>query len=452
MSIPEAVNRRHRDLERNSPGLIKELASRGCTKLEERREQVLFRQSDPPNNCYILLEGSVEVYIYKKTKEKGIGLLRKDDTPTPRGQEPTDKKTTLTEAHLLWKQAKEAEKENKKRGLTTKKNGLKNKFDPWPGEFTRYKTSEGFSTFAQDSKMGKLVTTLKPGAVVGELGLRNSEPRAATIRCAENCKFLVVGKNIFLEVLKECLAMMRFFNVNLPGLIRLEYTNGVHPCVHFQERVFPPQFEFMIEGIVSAEPAAYLIRDGSVRFQRHKYASENWAYAHRHTPLTRSRLPDLPAYSQYSTSSRRNRRLLNMKKEGQTSLVCSFRSQPADFGDETEAAKFYKLLDDPGRPQTGAPESRLLTCDVIKEPRLFCTMPFLPLSVAEPFSVKATTAVNAFHLGGASVEKMPVMLLKAMREDLFRETSDRVKANDLDPFPMPLDLRPATSAQSEVCL
>ncbi|CAE7477778.1 unnamed protein product [Symbiodinium pilosum] len=107
-----------------------------------------------------------------------------------------------------------------------------------------------------------------------------------------NCKFLVVGKNIFLEVLKECLEMMRFFNINLPGLSRLEYTNGVHPCVYFQERVFPPGFDFMIEGIVSAEPAAFLIRNGAVQFQRHKYASENWAYAYRHTPLAPSRLPE----------------------------------------------------------------------------------------------------------------------------------------------------------------
>eukprot|EP00439_Symbiodinium_sp_Y106_P087048 s129_g38.t2 len=204
-----------RDLERNSPGLIKELASRGCTKIEERREQVLFRQFDPPNNCYILLEGSVDVFIYKKTKDKSVSLLRKDDQPTPRHQEPIDKKTTITEAANMWKQQKEAEKANKLRPINKKDKNRK--FEPWPGEFTRYKTTEGFSTFAKDSKYGKLVTTLKPGAVVGELGLRNNEPRAATIRCAENCKFLVVGKNIFLEVLKECLEMMRFFNLHLPG-------------------------------------------------------------------------------------------------------------------------------------------------------------------------------------------------------------------------------------------
>lgn len=437
-----------RDLERNSPGLIKELASRGCTKIEERCEQVLFRQLDPPNNCYILLEGSVDVFIYKKTKDKSVSLLRKDDQPTPRHQEPIDKKTTITEAAKLWKQQKEAEKANKLRPVNKKDKNRK--FDPWPGEFTRYKTTEGFSTFAKDSKYGKLVTTLKPGAVVGELGLRNNEPRAATIRCAENCKFLVVGKNIFLEVLKECLEMMRFFNLHLPGLFKLEYTNGVHPCVYFQERVFPPDFDFMIEGIVAAEPAAYLIREGTVRFQRHKYAGENWVYAHRHAPLTRSRLPDLPVYHQYSTSSIRNRRILELQGHGHASLVCNFRTQSlAESGGESP--KFSKLGNDPARPQTGAPkETRLVTCDVIKEPNLFCSMPFLPLPAAEPFSVKATTPVNAFHLGGPSVEKMPVQLLKAMREVLFRELSSRTKASDVDPFPMPPDLRPATSALSEV--
>ncbi|CAE7410229.1 PKAR, partial [Symbiodinium sp. CCMP2456] len=338
-----------RDLERNSPGLIKELASRGCTKIEERREQVLFRQFDPPNNCYILLEGSVDVFIYKKTRDKSASLLRKDDQPTPRGQEPIDKKTTITEAANMWKQQREAEKANKLRPVNKKDKNRK--FEPWPGEFTRYKTTEGFSTFAKDSKYGKLVTTLKPGAVVGELGLRNNEPRAATIRCAENCKFLVVGKNIFLEVLK----------------------------------VFPPDFDFMIEGIVAAEPAAYLIREGTVRFQRHKYAGENWVYAHRNAPLRGSRLPDLPAYHQYSTSSMRNRRILEL--QGHASLVsANFRTQLPESGDESP--KFSKLGNDLARPQTGAPkETRLVTCDVIKEPNLFCSMPFLPLPVAEPFSV-----------------------------------------------------------------
>ena len=28
--------------------------------------------------------------------------------------------------------------------------------------------------------------------------------------------------------------MMKFFEANLPGCRRLEYTTGCHPCVHFQ--------------------------------------------------------------------------------------------------------------------------------------------------------------------------------------------------------------------------
>lgn len=36
-----------KEIERSQPGIIKELASRGCTMLTERQEQVLFRQSDP---------------------------------------------------------------------------------------------------------------------------------------------------------------------------------------------------------------------------------------------------------------------------------------------------------------------------------------------------------------------------------------------------------------------
>ena len=35
-------------------------------------------------------------------------------------------------------------------------------------------------------------------------------------------------------MMHEHLQMMKFFEANLPGCRRLEYTTGCHPCVHFQ--------------------------------------------------------------------------------------------------------------------------------------------------------------------------------------------------------------------------
>ena len=41
------------------------------------------------------------------------------------------------------------------------------------------------------------------------------------------------GKETFQEVMHDHLQMMKFFDANLPGCKKLEYTGG-HPCVHFQ--------------------------------------------------------------------------------------------------------------------------------------------------------------------------------------------------------------------------
>lgn len=55
----------------------------------------------------------------------------------------------------------------------------------------------GFSTFAKDSKYGSRVVQLFEGSIVGELALKTNEPRAATIKCATECKFLVINKELF---------------------------------------------------------------------------------------------------------------------------------------------------------------------------------------------------------------------------------------------------------------
>ena len=52
--------------------------------------------------------------------------------------------------------------------------------------------------------------TLKPGAVVGELALQNNEARAATIKCATRCRFLVIQKEAFQEVMRASVAWLAY--------------------------------------------------------------------------------------------------------------------------------------------------------------------------------------------------------------------------------------------------
>ncbi|CAJ1369040.1 unnamed protein product [Effrenium voratum] len=407
-----------RQIERTQPGLIKELASRGCMMLEETQGQLLFRQLDPAQNCYIVLEGNVDVLIYKKAPKTGT-IRAKDDRPTPRFTEHKEKRMTLTQAEAQWNESHEGKKSKS--------------FNPWPTSIVRYKTTEGFSTFSEESKYGDTVVTLKPGAVVGELALQNNEARAATIKCATRCRFLVIQKEAFQEVMRASVQMIKFFNIYLPGLKRLEYT-GSHPAFLFQRRVFPAGFEFAYEGVVAAEPAVFLTETGTIEFRRHKHISDNWVYACRNTPLSPSRLPELPVAARQSTSSRRNQRLAQLK--GQAALVCNIRDDLKEL--QSKVATFtgegaQNLKAPVERPET----SKWITFDTLKSPEVFCTMPFLPLPVPEPFFVIATSAVDAYHLGGPVTEKLPAAVGKALRDYLFHASAQRIRRKEdvADPDP-----------------
>ncbi|CAK8999529.1 Vesicle transport v-SNARE 12 (AtVTI12) (Vesicle soluble NSF attachment protein receptor VTI1b) (AtVTI1b) (Vesicle transport v-SNARE protein VTI1b) [Durusdinium trenchii] len=423
-----------REIEKNQPGVIKELASRGCTMHEERKDQVLFRQGDPALNCYIILEGTIDVLIWKAEKRSKSGGLAKvrDDQPTPRFQEPLDKRTTMTEALAIWKKTADG-KSNKK------------KFDPWPSPFTRYKTTEGFSSFAKDSKYGARVIQLKPGSIVGELALQTNEPRAATIKCATDCKFMVVGKETFREVMHEHLEMMKFFNTNLPGCKKLEYT-GQHPCVHFVKRTFPENYSFMFEGIIASEPALFLMQQGTIEFRRHTHVAENSAYANRHHPLAAARLPELPLASRQSTSARRNQRLAQLQalqaagdQRYEAPLVCQLKKDLKEL--QTTTAVFRAtVVENPELPvKSRIRGSKWIISDVLEAPGVFCTMPFLPLPIPEPLLVVSTTIVEAYHLGGPLVDKLPQQVRLVLKEHLFKATVRRMNNDgrtDVDHFPM----------------
>ena len=50
---------------------------------------------------------------------------------------------------------------------------------------------------------GRKVTTLGPGAVMGELSLLDHGPRTATVTCDTDCSLLVIDQRHFLGVIDE---------------------------------------------------------------------------------------------------------------------------------------------------------------------------------------------------------------------------------------------------------
>lgn len=409
-----------REIERTQPGLIEKLATKGCTMIEERKEQVLFRQQDPALNCYVVLEGTIDVLIYKaKKKGGGSRSALADERPTPRFTELIDKRTTLTEAALQWTKTAESTKKNKH-------------FEPWPSSFTRYKTTEGFNSFAKESKYGTRVVQLKSGAIVGELALQNNDARAATVKCATDCKFMVVSKETFQEVMYDHLQMMKFFDTHLPGCRKREYSGG-HPCVHFQKRVFPENYEFMYEGIVAAEPAVFLTSTGTVEFRRYRHVGENEAYSKRHHPLCAPGLPQLPSASRQSTSSRRNQRLAALK--GRVALVCNLPNNLKELQTKRAVYTCRTVVDNPELPDVDMdPGSPWVLADHMDAPGVFCTMPFLPLPIPEPFWVRSSSIVEAYHIGGPAVDKIPAAVRLVLREVLFKATARRMHGEEAEDF------------------
>jgi CRP-like cAMP-binding protein len=67
---------------------------------------------------------------------------------------------------------------------------------------------------------GKKVSTLGPGAVVGELSLLDRGPRTATVTTDTPCTLLVIGQRNFLAVLDEVPALSHRMLAALAGRIR----------------------------------------------------------------------------------------------------------------------------------------------------------------------------------------------------------------------------------------
>lgn len=76
-------------------------------------------------------------------------------------------------------------------------------------------------------------------------------------------------------------------------------------------------------------------------------------------------------------------------------------------------------------PSRVSRKAKSLVAQSLEAPGVFCTMPFLPLPIPEPFSVSATSIVEAYHIGGGTVEKLPQTVTRVLREVLFKATVRR---------------------------
>jgi len=178
-------------------------------------ETVIFRQGDPPVNCYVIADGNVGVYVAQ-------------------GEE-----------------------------------------DRTPRRHKRFPSFEGWSSYNRESRLGNHVATLNPGDVFGELALVNNQKRAACLKCKADCKLMLIQRPDFDSVCKSYFvrqggAKMQFLMKTIPGLSDIPPPlpgAKQHISYHFQKERFPFGHVFITQG--SSVPfAVYAVYRGSVALRR----------------------------------------------------------------------------------------------------------------------------------------------------------------------------------------
>jgi CRP-like cAMP-binding protein len=206
------------------PGLQAALPSI-ITSMSKRAGTVLFRQGDPPGNCYIVMSGEAGIFV--ASEEEPVG-----DSPES------------------------------------------------PKSISGTKTVEGFSTYNEETNFGPQIGSLGPGTLCGELALLNDQPRSASIRCVQDTDFLVIRRSDFDNILKEEMVRkgdekLKFLMAHMPGMrdvtVPKSGAKGPHASYYFKKACFQRGHCFFQEGAV-AESSITLLYKGTVECRRSEHA------------------------------------------------------------------------------------------------------------------------------------------------------------------------------------
>lgn len=338
---------------------------------------VLFRQGDPPANCYVLLSGEIAVCVVED---------QPDEPSSPENAAklvgPTRRFSIAGGARLLRSTSLSALEDRPQDGVL---------------EATCTRTVEGFSFYHENSALGKEVARLKAGTLLGELALMNDDKRSGSTKCMEECECLVIKKGDFDRVLKEEMnrskvERLAFLQEHLPGMREVQVTRGKpHASYFFRHETFPKGHTFLRQGVASEE-SIYVVWRGSVEFRRREPAS---------CGATRPHFP------------------------GNNGQAVSSRSRPT-------SAKLPRVGEEPSSPTGLASGSLSPVSDVVR--KLVVLMPggvfgSLPaIGEPEPFTVAAASgSAEVLYVSGDTINKLPRRLLETIREYLTRATTWRLE-------------------------
>eukprot|EP00434_Breviolum_minutum_P033533 symbB.v1.2.029675.t1/scaffold3280.1/size59835/2 len=213
------------------PSVLAELP-RLATFIEAPKGAVVFRQGDPPCNCWLIAKGEVGFYVSHAT--------------------PASPRLATTP-------------------------GCEHMQVPLPWEEkARVRTLDGNSTFSLQSNLGKSVNKGRSGAVFGELALMEEACRKATAKCHTNCEFVTLPAAAF-KIAKERLlqfraAKKRFLDKYVPSMKDCPEpgpNDPPHPSFFFNKLRVHQEYFFLKQGEKDSR-ALYVIYKGNVELRREK--------------------------------------------------------------------------------------------------------------------------------------------------------------------------------------
>ena len=180
-------------------------------------QEVVFYEGTVGSTFYIILKGSVGVYIPEK---KTSNQVKSPELPTPSIDSPRAKRSSIMnfplehatsfKFKLLRMNTHKEEKISSSGKITSmvfdqKNHGNENSENPERvTSLTSARLRDSMTTPLIKERMDQDMTRVKiltQGMAFGELALLDNKPRAATIICEEDCHFAILEKKSFLEIL-----------------------------------------------------------------------------------------------------------------------------------------------------------------------------------------------------------------------------------------------------------
>eukprot|EP00931_Biecheleriopsis_adriatica_P056634 TRINITY_DN33567_c0_g1_i1.p1 TRINITY_DN33567_c0_g1~~TRINITY_DN33567_c0_g1_i1.p1 ORF type:complete len:613 (+),score=133.41 TRINITY_DN33567_c0_g1_i1:58-1896(+) len=403
---------------------------------------VLFRQGDPPGSSFVLMEGSVGIFMTpppveaEGTTGKRVSLSRtafaeEDDSrhgtprqglqalllnggradscdddgrhgsaqrsskPAPEDTRQALHRASKGTANLSRRSSKATTAGTQSRRGSTTQEAVSDALATIK-RLVRTPTYEGFSVYHSESKLGNQVATLKAGSLFGELALLNDQPRSASIKCMEDCEFLVVRRDDFDALLKNDLQQKKneqvsFLRAHVPGMNDITPGTGkTHPSYLFQRASFSRGHVFLKQGQAASE-AVWVVYKGAVEF---------W-----HTD------PETEPKGGYSGSTSRVR------------SASAGRLRPASAGSQLEAAS-----------RRGAVPGKGRRVGVLLSGGVFGAM---PTADVEPFTVEVQSPCEVLFISKAEMMRLPKRLVSSMCDYLVHSTMWRLSRCMEGRMPLP---------------